>query len=1692
MTGEADSTAAAEGAADAGSLAKKTKKVSKSSSSKKQASSSSSSSSKASKSSKHKSSSTKSKSSSTGPKRKEGGVRQDHQKKTEEREEASAPEPVLKASLPEVVVDAPTAVGEGGPTQEEKGNLVGSPLREDVEVAQEAEAEKGAPLNEERESHLEVDEAPVSYQEEVGPTKEEKEQDPAGGAPKEECQQQQQQQQQQQEAAGTSAPKRERPAFPRRPWSTTEGGAPSPMKRQRLGDPPSGRAPPTPLALTAANVPRTSTHGVCGGPWKSFPTCSWLHDCVGCTCRREPGGPLPEKWEAFSDFYRFVDIKDAEARKLNGALAVRAPPKTSAQKPTVASEKDGEDSGEQKEEEKREEEGEQQEEVLGAGDGGDADSSNKEPFVCPNRLMADRLLLLPCKSFLSGAFVPQLQRCRPFSPMGLQEQVDGAQRRRAGFGRRGPRQSTGAGAGSGQQQEQQHQEEDRVQARISGCLVDQGRMRLLSVVNLCLTERHYEPQALRRDGLSLFWLKSQGGGEVPTRESLLIYFKLLALLTMQGMRTAERWAAAAECCVCEAAAVAAGGGGPLSQETKGGAPGRSSNSNSSSNSIVGCRCAWRFGVVTHCTHGLNRTGFFVAALLMVLLNLTADEAQKVFEEARGRTIARQEIAEALRKLQEEGAPIALRDALRTPELDPTFARNAEAKNIELQKGCCLIRIAGATTDDEQDVASAAQAAASGGGGEGSTEIPIFDKFKKNLTAFREAERHRLLRIKRSIFNRQQQQQQQEQKQKQQQQQEEKKEQQEEKKEDGKEEEQKAEPTATKEEENEIVADKQEIAKTDDQKTDQDADAADQQQQQPGKDTAAAAEEPALELSEEEEQRLPVVPDMIPNDGVVLFGPLSNALLAPEEVLLHLLSMEADLRLCDYRVLVSDDFNANAPYPRPRQQRRPRRVGVAVRTQQQQEQKEGEVEVEEENQEDRQDEEEEEQQQKEQQQEEEQQEEEQEQHDEEEQQQQEKGEAHEKEEQQQQEEEEGGKKGENGDLNFYYVLYVQAADAASFEKLLTADISTLRRQPLQAFTSDYLPFLIKRGKELDKAALKWSLQRAPRVRPGARAPGGPSFIHPPALPPNPFGRPGMPGGPHRLGGPVTPPPPYLPFGPLHMPPRPPPPMGGPSSMRGPRPGLPPLGAPPPPYRGYGGPPLPGEAGRMGAPFGGPPKDGFIGKPFGGPPHGPPPRGFQDDGALPWGSKAGGRGPPFEPRGREGAGRPPRGPEQGATGPYTGFMNLAGPSNQQGRFPPGLKGQGTGGKAQGPSPRDFYDSYKQQPPQQQYGGGPWSSSGRAGWTPGAGGAPPMSSSPGGSGGISMGGAPGGPSSFQSLTKDGSRNDAWRPNNMWEGHASQGRPAGGVGQQGARPPMPPSGGGGGPTRAAGDGPKWQGYEGATPPEADRLGGPRRPKGKAEGGYGTTQWGGSPPSTGSGPSPGTNWGAVDFGGHRGTGGGAPPSSQGQWAGAAGGASGGPQQAGNNFNGTHPFGGPPSQQGPYNGQGAAGGGTQQQAFGGPAQGMMGPSALQQQPQGMGNFMQQQQQQQGGAGGQQPSGYGMNGNAFQQQGGAYASGYNAGQQQPYQQQPYQQQPQQQGYPNQQQQQSQEPVPAYVMQLLQQQAAQRGAAVDPQTLAHLYSQYYQSFLSSMSASFGQQQLTPEQLQQYLQQLQQQQQQQQPAH
>ncbi|OEH76751.1 hypothetical protein cyc_08196 [Cyclospora cayetanensis] len=897
-------------------------------------------------------------------------------------------------------------------------------------------------------------------------------------------------------------------------------------------------------------IPRTSLNGVCGGPWRSSAYCSWLHDTVGCTCRRVAGGPLPEKWGAFSDFLAAIDIRDTADKKSRGELDLVGT--NNADEEKAAKEAFGE---------------------------AEKDPQQQEEYASPNPLMVEKLLLLPCKTFLSTAFAPQLLHCRPFSPIGLQEQFDGAQRRRAGLSRRFARLAAGAAhtkptaaedkredqqeKSSAEKDQQQEQPEQSLPARRpptcgSECLIDEGRMRILSVINLCLTERHYEPQLLRRDCLPVFWHKSQGGGEVPTPESLLNYFKLLSLLTMQGIRVAEHWAAAADCAVCNSGTGAA-------------TPQKGNSREEASKEVTPCTCSWRFTVVTHCTHGVNRTGYMVCALLMALLGLSAAEAQGVFKAARGHAIPREEIIAALQQLEKEGVSEAMRAALAAPELHPVYAENAAADGVELQKGSCFVRVATAAAPTET----------------GRT-IPISGGFKKSLTSYRELERQRLIRAKQASQNREQREQ------KQQQQQESK--------------------DAAVKEEATGEAEGGNICEAKGESSDVKVEEA------PGavtEQTAAGAAEDAKEvfLTEDEMKQLPVVPSEVPNNGVVLFGPLSNALLAPEELLLYLLDLHPNLRMCDYRVLASSNVNQHLGYPATNKKtgfRRRRRVGVPNRTSGPKAEDEGEPVQQ----------------------------------------------PPEQAEEQAPQQDAVAPQPMEKPLAYHYILYVQAADPFSFETLVASELVSLRKQPLQAFTLDFLPYILARGKELDAVALNWSVQHPPRPKRG-----------PPPLP-LPFGAPFPPPG---FGGPIPPPHPWM----------------GPGGFR--KRGSVDVDVIPPFMRGNGR-------------FGGPAAD------CGGKPVAPPPPPFFGGGGQ-W------REPPPPPPPSKNAGAwkgpepqviPPHFPVPGVPEFRPGY-----PQDGPRQFDERSKDPGARASRQGP-PRDFYDAVRQQTPTPSAGGS-WRAHNPQGWTP-----------------------------------------------------------------------------------------------------------------------------------------------------------------------------------------------------------------------------------------------------------------------------------------------------------------------------------------------------------------------------------------
>lgn len=114
-----------------------------------------------------------------------------------------------------------------------------------------------------------------------------------------------------------------------------------------------------------------------------------------------------------------------------------------------------------------------------------------------------------------------------------------------------------------------------------------------AVVNLCLTERHYSVPEMRTF-CEYFGFSVEGRGTLPDIETILGFIELFAALSR---RFPDRL------------------------------------------------------VALHCTHGVNRTGFFCLILLLVFGGYTCQQAAKIFTRARGHSIYRQELLDGLEGLQ---------------------------------------------------------------------------------------------------------------------------------------------------------------------------------------------------------------------------------------------------------------------------------------------------------------------------------------------------------------------------------------------------------------------------------------------------------------------------------------------------------------------------------------------------------------------------------------------------------------------------------------------------------------------------------------------------------------------------------------------------------------------------------------------------------------------------------------------------------------------------------------------------------------------------------------------------------------------------------------------------------------------------------------------------------------------------------
>lgn len=921
-------------------------------------------------------------------------------------------------------------------------------------------------------------------------------------------------------------------------------------------------------------IPRTSAGNGCDGPRRGNGlSCRYLHDYVGGTCRREPGGPVPDRWDKFSDFHDVVDLKQLADKYQYRWKETERPSTvnggTSVQEDSKVNSTAGSDTG--------------REDVRATPV--EVSQSLEEPFEVPNMMMVERLLLIPSKTFLDPCFNHALQNCRPFGPSSLQSRFEGDRRRR--FARQQKRKAAEEGESVGDKQEKVSDTQDDVSTvvelstvqnkgdnEVSSCsveskvagsvtrapaeninsLIGEGRARLLSVVNLCMTERHYEMQAPRRDGVSVFFHKITGGGESVPPESVRSFFRLLSLLTRQGAKAAERWATTKECANCRA-----DWANGLVAKTNG------EKNHTGSDDGSTCSCDFRFVVWVHCTHGINRTGLVVSALLMALLKLSAEEALDAFARARGHRVNRPEVIAALKDFQEKGLPEGFVHALNSPQLCRVFAKNAIAEGVDLDKGSCVITVKEGG-DDASEVL-----------------IPSIQPPPALLKAIQELRQSMMQRV--APLN-----------------------------------------SSSSTEKNPKVSISPELSVVSGPETASSSAAANaldskeitraqlvpkviaqaadlgvseaRAENDGGRTDCADAvgkEVPCvsgqghaedglrLTLSEEETDCLLPVPEEVPNDGIVLYGPIANDLVSPEEMILHILQLDERIQICDVRVLQTEDFNSALIYPQcvvKKNLLKKRKRGTKISVDDQSETKlrqhpdlppareitnesvpqqsedskvvdirvagdkvpcetttsHGMTNLDSVNKE--------------------------------------------------KSDKLGGKEYAGGRLEFHYILYVQVADSVSFDILLSADVASLRHQDLQAFPSNYLPYLIKIGLERDSNALRYSksgFSHGDESHRGARKKGSVrgSLAPPVGLPPSvgasagPVGRRRFPG----LVPLVSPPPRFVP-----SPPPPLPPVG---CVRMPAPPLehqrpPPFDVPPPAW-GRRGPPAPFGC-RGGAPQG----------------------------------------------------------------------------------------------------------------------------------------------------------------------------------------------------------------------------------------------------------------------------------------------------------------------------------------------------------------------------------------------------------------------------------------------------------------------------------------------------------------------------
>ncbi|KAF4644741.1 hypothetical protein TGDOM2_305790 [Toxoplasma gondii GAB2-2007-GAL-DOM2] len=277
-------------------------------------------------------------------------------------------------------------------------------------------------------------------------------------------------------------------------------------------------------------------------------------------------------------------------------------------------------------------------------------------------------------------------------------------------------------------------------------------------------------------------------------------------------------------------------------------------------------CCDKFTIVVHCTHGVNRTGLFVSLLLATLFNCSAEFAVKAYEAKRGAPLSKEVFVNWIRQKCKAGIPERFRSALMPPEVSSLFTR--------VQK---LLLEGGDLAGEEELTLPTPETLTNALDGERKEQNGRQERLEAHVERMRQL--RAALKAKKA-----------------------------EEKGEGTHEGQEAKERDDQQAEGE---EKAEGEKAEESKDEQAASAAEDSEE--GQDAEETKENE--ELSRERALEVPKLPARLPADGIVLFGPIQSSLLAPEELLVSLLSSQESAKISGFEIMTGDDLHGQ-PHPYP--------------------------------------------------------------------------------------------------------------------------------------------------------------------------------------------------------------------------------------------------------------------------------------------------------------------------------------------------------------------------------------------------------------------------------------------------------------------------------------------------------------------------------------------------------------------------------------------------------------------------------------------------------------------------------------------------------------------------------------------------------------------------------------------------------